>query len=264
MTQAVQYNNDDMNEAAQTTVTPSALPLGDISHQARVMEAVLFASSAPMTASDLRTACGGDDVDLGAVLGELSALYQNRGVSLYEIDGKWAFRTAQEVAPYLRSFRQEERKLPRAALETLAIIAYHQPITRTEIENIRGVAVSKGTIDLLMEMGWVKPGRRRDIPGRPLTWITTSAFLDHFGLTRLADLPGMDDLKASGLLDARPAIETIDLFEREEKDLEKDAGGHAAAAEEGDDLELLASAETTAAVSDEQWSDEDYQEGEDE
>lgn len=197
-------------------------PVLPISDQARILEAVLFAATEPMTPQSLRDAVPGD-ADLGAALTELQTIYAGRGISLREVDGKWAFRTADVVAPHLYQFRREEKKLSRAALETLAIIAYHQPITRPEIENIRGVAISKGTIDILMELGWVKPGKRREIPGRPLTWMTTTAFLDHFGIEKLNDLPGMDDLKASGLLDTRPAIETIDLFNAEDAELKADA-----------------------------------------
>lgn len=201
--------------------TTPALP---VSEQAKIIEAVLFAAPEPMSAQMLRDAIPGD-ADLGAALAELQTIYQDRGVNVREVDGKWAFRTSDTAAPHLYQFRREEKKLSRAALETLAIIAYHQPITRPEIENIRGVAVAKGTIDILMELGWVKPGKRREIPGRPLTWVTSTAFLDHFGLEKLQDLPGMDDLKASGLLDTRPAIDTIpDLFAAEESTLLADAG----------------------------------------
>lgn len=209
----------DATDAAPVNDTPQ-LPISD---QARILEAVLFAAPEPMSAQALRDAIPGD-CDLGAALTELQALYDGRGIALREIDGKWAFRTSDLVASHLYQFRREEKKLSRAALETLAIIAYHQPVTRPEIENIRGVAISKGTIDILMELGWVKPGKRRDIPGRPLTWITTTSFLDHFGLEKLNDLPGMEDLKASGLLDTRPAIETIDMFSAEDAELKEDAG----------------------------------------
>ena len=146
---------------------------------------------------------------LAALLLELQAHYEGRGVNLLEMDGQWAFRTARDLADSLKIEKEEQRKLSRAALETLAIIAYHQPVTRAEIENIRGVATHKGTLDVLMESGWIKPGRRRQTPGRPLTWTTSSGFLDHFSLESIMELPGMDDLKASGLLDRRPAIDAI-------------------------------------------------------
>lgn len=189
----------------------------------QIVEAVLFAAPEPLSVPQLHAMLP-EGADLGAALTELQACYAARGVTLREIDGKWAFRTADVVAPHLTALRREEKKLPRAALETMAIIAYHQPVTRPEIENIRGVAVSKGTIDTLLELGWIKPGKRREIPGRPLTWMTTTAFLDQFGLEKLGDLPGMDDLRATGLLDTRPAIDTIDLFAEEDADLRADAG----------------------------------------
>lgn len=233
-----------MSDLAETmNDEPVSPPMMDISDQARIVEAVLFASPEPMTVAALRNAIPGDS-DLGAALAELQTIYAGRGIALKEIDGRWAFRTSDLVAPHLRKFRREEKKISRAGLETLAIIAYHQPVTRTEIENIRGVVISKGTLDILMELGWIKPGRRREIPGRPLTWITTPEFMDHFGLEKLQDLPGMDDLKASGLLDTRPAIETVDLFgaiaEGEDKPEDEDA----------EDIELRTSTETRAAIED--------------
>src|SRR5690606_3926005 len=162
------------------------------------------------------------EADLALLLGELKSMYEGRGVQLTEVSGLWAFRTSPDVAESLTVEKEVERKLSRAALETLAIIAYHQPLTRAEVENIRGVATHKGTLDMLMEMGWVKPGRRRETPGRPLTWVTTHSFLDHFGLEAITDLPGLEDLKAAGLLDKRPAIETVpdtrDLFDNPDED----------------------------------------------
>lgn len=206
-----------------TLETPSTTTSSAPTDTAKIVEAVLFAAPEPLSVAQLHAMLPAD-TDLGAALAELQACYAGRGVTLREMDGKWAFRTADAVAPHLHALRREEKKLPRAALETMAIIAYHQPVTRPEIENIRGVAVSKGTIDTLLEMGWIKPGKRREIPGRPLTWMTTTAFLDHFGLEKLADLPGMDDLRATGLLDTRPAIDTIDMFAEEDADLRADAG----------------------------------------
>jgi len=182
--------------------------------QTRLIEALLFASAAPMSAQDLYEYVP-EGIDVGGILMRLQKDYAERGVNLIEMDGKWAFRTAKDLAEALESERHVEKKLSRAALETMSIIAYHQPVTRAEIENIRGVATHKGTLDLLMEAGWIKPGRRRQTLGRPLTWVTTTSFLDQFALESIMDLPGMDDLKASGLLDRRPAIEAIpgdDLF----------------------------------------------------
>ncbi len=149
-------------------------------------------------------------------MSELAGHYAARGVHLTRVAGKWAFRTAPDLAPHLRIETRVGRKPSRAAVETLAIIAYHQPVTRTEVEEIRGVAASKGTFDVLLEAGWIRPGARRRTPGRPVTWGTTPAFLEHFGLGELADLPGIDELKASGMLDTRPAgviAETVGLFE---------------------------------------------------
>jgi segregation and condensation protein B len=184
--------------------------------QIKVLEAMLFASAEPLTPAMIYERLG-TEADLNVLLSDLKGTYTGRGVELVETGGAWALRTSAETAPYLTIEKDVDRKLSRAALETLAIVAYHQPITRAEIENIRGVATHKGTLDALMEMGWVKPGKRRETPGRPLTWVTTTAFLDHFQLESLMDLPGMDDLKAAGLLDRRPAIETVpdtrDLFD---------------------------------------------------
>ena len=176
----------------------------------RILEALLFASATPLDVRDLMERLPEDVAqDTPDMLKMLQKRYEGRGVELFERDGKWAFRTASDLSSMLEIEREVPKKLSRAALETLAIIAYHQPVTRAEIESIRGVAVGKGTLDLLMEAGWIKSGRRRQVPGRPLTWITTLDFLDHFDLVDLKDLPGMDDLKAAGLLDTRPAIEAM-------------------------------------------------------
>ncbi len=184
--------------------------------QMKVLEALLFASSAPLSPQAILERMP-QDTDLNILLPELRAHYDGRGVQLMEINGAYAFRTSSDVAGALTLEKNVERKLSRAALETMAVIAYHQPITRAEIENIRGVATHKGTVDQLLELGWVKPGKRRETPGRPLTWLATNAFLDHFGLGSIMELPGLEDLKAAGLLDRRPAIDTIpdsrDLFD---------------------------------------------------
>ncbi|MGP1396612.1 MAG: SMC-Scp complex subunit ScpB [Inquilinaceae bacterium] len=183
-------------------------PGDDLAHWVRLIEALLFAAAEPLDDVALRTRLP-DHADLGAVLAELTDHYAGRGVNLVQVAGGWAFRTAPDLTARLRIETTFQRKPTRAALETLAIVAYHQPVTRAEIENIRGVATHKGTLDTLMEAGWVRPDRRRQTPGRPLTWITTKRFLDHFGLAALDDLPGVEELKASGLLDPRPAIQTI-------------------------------------------------------
>lgn len=184
----------------------------------RIVEAMLFASSQPLTLGTMRERMP-EGADVGGLLLKLQQEYEGRGVTLVNLDGCWAFRTAGDLGDALQLKREVRRPLSRAAMETLAIVAYHQPVTRAEIENIRGVVTSGGTLDILMEQGWVKPGRRREAPGRPLTWITTTDFLDQFGLQALTDLPGLDELKASGLLDRRPAIDatTADMFEQIEE-----------------------------------------------
>ncbi len=186
----------------------------DKKEQLRLLEALLFAAREPMSASELSERMD-VDTDIKTLLNELQVIYQDRGVNLIDIENKWAMRTAVDLAGHLNIEKEVHKKLSRAAMETLAIIGYHQPVTRAEIENIRGVGTHKGTLDALIEVGWVKPGRRRETLGRPLTWVTTTDFLDHFSLESLTDLPGMDEMKAAGLLDRRPAIETIhqdDLF----------------------------------------------------
>src|SRR5579863_2520004 len=173
--------------------------------QLRLLEALLFAAPEPLAENDLAQRLG-DAADVGALLCELGSSYAERGVNLVRLAGGWTFRTAPDLASQLRSERMVSRKLSRAAVETLAIIAYHQPVTRAEIEAIRGVALARGSLDRLMEAGWVRPSGRRDAPGRPLNWVTTPAFLAHFGLDSLAELPGLDELRAAGLLDIGPAV----------------------------------------------------------
>lgn len=167
---------------------------------ARAVEATLFAAAEPLSVGEI-AAYVGPDVDVKSALAGLGALYAARGINLVERGGKWHFQTAPDLAHILRREREETRKLSRAAVETLAIIAYHEPVSRAEIESIRGVQISKGTLDVLMEAGWVRPAGRREVPGRPLTYATTQEFLAHFGLQSRRDLPGIDDLKAAGLLD---------------------------------------------------------------
>jgi segregation and condensation protein B len=167
---------------------------------ARAVEATLFAAAEPMSPAEI-TAYAGPEGDVKAALANLQADYAARGVNLVERGGKWHFQTAPDLAHILRREREDSRKLSRAAVETLAIIAYHEPVSRAEIESVRGVQISKGTLDVLMEAGWVRPAGRRETPGRPLTLATTPAFLAHFGLESRRDLPGIEDLKAAGLLD---------------------------------------------------------------
>ncbi|WAC22267.1 SMC-Scp complex subunit ScpB [Blastomonas sp. SL216] len=166
----------------------------------RAVEAALFAATEPQTLEQLRAQIG-DDADIAGALDLLVTDYAGRGVELVERGGRWHFQTAPDLAWLLRRETEQTRKLSRAATETLAIIAYHEPVSRAEIEAIRGVQVSKGTLDVLMEEGWVAPAGRREVPGRPLIYATTPEFLNHFGLGSRRDLPGLEDLKAAGLLD---------------------------------------------------------------
>ena len=169
----------------------------------RIVEALLFAADEPVAETALAQSLP-PATDIAALLAELQHQYESRGVNLIKVAGKWQFRTAKDLGFLLHKHAVEERRLSRAAIETLSIIAYHQPVTRAEIEDIRGVMVSKGTVDALMEVGWVRIRGRRRSPGRPVTYGTTEAFLIHFGLDNVGDLPGMDDLKAAGFLDAAP------------------------------------------------------------
>jgi segregation and condensation protein B len=185
----------------------------------RAVEATLFAADGPLSAADIALYVG-EGVDVRAALAELQGHYAGRGIELVERGGRWHFQTAADLAHILRREREESRRLSRAAVETLAIIAYHEPVSRAEIEAIRGVQISKGTLDVLMEAGWVRPAGRREVPGRPLIYATTHEFLTHFGLESRRDLPGIDDLKAAGLLDpVDTALERLGL-ERDEDDAE--------------------------------------------
>jgi segregation and condensation protein B len=179
----------------------SALPSADRRERLRILEALLFAASEPLDEAHLAQHLKSGD-DVRALLDELKGLYAGRGINLVRVAGKWAFRTAEDLAYLLERHTVEERRLSKAALETLAIIAYHQPVTRAEIEDIRGVETSKGTLDILLETNWVRPRGRRRAPGKPLTYGTTSAFLEHFSLDAIKDLPGLAELKGAGLLDA--------------------------------------------------------------
>ena len=174
----------------------------------RLLEALLFASENPIPEKVIADRLP-EGVDIQTLLRKLTAMYENRGVNLDKAGKNWAFRTDPDVSAQLVVEKEMTRKLSRAAVETLAIVAYHQPITRAEIEEIRGVSVSRGILDVLLEASWIRPRGRRRTPGRPVTWGTTESFLDHFGLEGLDDLPGLDDLKASGLIDKRPAIQTL-------------------------------------------------------
>ncbi|SFA76980.1 condensin subunit ScpB [Poseidonocella pacifica] len=178
----------------------AAPPMGE---QERMVEAILFATPAPVTVSELtgRMPHGSDPA---TALAHLRKRYEGRGVRLVRVGEAWAMRTAPDLGYLMQKETVETRKLSRAAVETLAIIAYHQPVTRAEIEEIRGVSVSRGTVDQLLEMGWIRFGRRKMTPGRPATFVVTQEFLDHFGLESARDLPGLKELRAAGLLDNRP------------------------------------------------------------
>lgn len=181
----------------------------------RLLEALLFAAPEPLAEAELVLRLG-EDADIPALLRELAEAYAGRGVNLMGVAGGWTFRTAPDLAAALRSEREVPRRLSRAAVETLAVIAYHQPVTRAEIEAIRGVALARGTLDRLLEAGWVQPKGRRETPGRPLNWVTTPSFLAHFGLESLKELPGIEELRQSGLLDIGPAVLGEAMADREE------------------------------------------------
>ena len=194
---------EDAGEAAEAEEIGELEP-SDLVQETRIVEALLFAATEPVSTDFLAERLP-EGTDIGAILEDLQTLYANRGVNVARVAGKWSLRTAEDLSPHLRIERKVSRKPSRAAVESLAIISYHQPVTRSEVEEIRGVSVSKGSFDVLLEAGWIKPVGRRRTPGRPTTWGTTPVFLEEFGLDSLADLPGVDELKASGLLDTRPA-----------------------------------------------------------
>ncbi len=181
--------------------------MDDLLEAARLVEALLFAAAEPISEAEIARRLPAS-VKLSAVIERLQLDYAGRGVEPVKLGGKWHFRTAPDLAPRLALTRREDRRLTRAMEETLAIIAYHQPITRPEIEAIRGVSVGSSTMEALLETGWVKPGPRKEVPGRPLTWATTPEFLEAFGLAQLGDLPGVDELRAAGLLE-QPAQLTV-------------------------------------------------------
>ena len=168
----------------------------------RLLEALLFASASPVDEVNIRLRLP-KSADIPSLIAEIEAHYRGRGVNLVKVAGGWTMRTAPDLGPRLKLEQKVQRKLSRAAIETLAIVAYHQPVTRAEIEDIRGVVVSTGTLDVLMESNWIAPKGRRETPGRPVTWVTTEAFLQHFGLSEIGDLPGMEELRAAGLIGAR-------------------------------------------------------------
>lgn len=192
---------------------PAVLSLAE---RERMIEALLFASAAPVSLRDIAARLPRGCGDAAEALESLRARYQGRGVQLARTGDSWAFRTAPDLAFLMQEATVEQRGLSRAATETLAIIAYHQPVTRAEIEEIRGVAVNRGTLDHLIELDWVRIGRRRQTPGRPVTFTVTETFLDHFGLESARDLPGLAELRAAGLLESRPIGEQPGVFSGEE------------------------------------------------
>jgi segregation and condensation protein B len=194
MIAAIEDEMEVETETALTAANPEHL---------RMLEALLFAASEPLDQKALATSLP-EGADLPGLLAALQAIYEKRGVTLCCVAGKYQFRTASDLAFLLRKEQPEQKRLSKAAIETLAIIAYHQPVTRAEIEEIRGVSLGKGIIDTLMEAGWVRPKGRRISPGRPLLWVTTPGFLTHFGLDALRDLPAIEELRAAGLLDLTP------------------------------------------------------------
>jgi segregation and condensation protein B len=193
-----------MNETTRGFFADGAFAVPPLPEQERMVEAVLFASRAPLTSREIAERLP-QGADVPEALAALRQRYAGRGVELLRVGEGWAFRTAGDLGFLMSREVVETRKLSRAAIETLAIVAYHQPVTRAEIEEIRGVSISAGTLDQLIEMGWVKLGRRKMTPGRPMTFVVTQGFLDHFGLESDRDLPGVAELRAAGLLDNRPA-----------------------------------------------------------
>jgi segregation and condensation protein B len=203
-----------MSSLAKRMITPMEEPESARKvrpEELRLLEAMLFASAEPLDEAALAARLP-EGIDVAAALHRLQQDYSARGVNLVRVGGKWTFRTASDLSWLLSRETVETRKLSRAAIETLAIIAYHQPVTRAEIEEIRGVSTSKGSVDVLLQTGWIRPRGRRKAPGRPVTYGTTELFLSHFGLDALDSLPGLEELKGSGLLDGRlPADFSVPL-----------------------------------------------------
>ena len=194
---------------SQANTTAEANVKQSVLNQERMIEAILFAVKEPITIGEIKTRIP-DVENIKEILQSLKKKYQNRGVNVVRVGSGWALRTAKDLGFLMENESFETRKLSRAATETLAIIAYHQPVTRIEIEEIRGVSVSRGTIDQLVELTWVKFGRRRMSPGRPVTYVITETFLDYFGMESVTDLPDLKELRASGLLDSKPPSTEID------------------------------------------------------
>jgi segregation and condensation protein B len=227
-----QDNETDLAEVESEAVASpgpgEAASVPDHQEAMRIAEALLFASATPLGLEDLAGRVP-EGADLPRILQDLTDLYAGRGVNLVRVAGKWAFRTASDLSFVLARDVTEQRRLSRAAMETLAIVAYHQPVTRAEIEEIRGVATSKGTLDTLLETGWIRLRGRRRVPGRPVTYGTTPAFLEHFGLDAIEDLPGLEELKGAGFIEGRvpaglsvPVPTDSDALQEDEDPLEGD------------------------------------------
>ncbi len=211
-----------MSEAPETSESLFEAP--PMAEQERMVEAVLFASADPVSVADLNARMP-HGADAEAALELLRKRYEGRGVRVVRVGEAWAMRTAPDLGFLMQKETTETRKLSRAAIETLAIVAYHQPVTRAEIEEIRGVSVSRGTVDQLLELDWIRFGRRRMTPGRPVTFVVTQSFLDHFGLESARDLPGLKELRSAGLLDNRPPPgEDEELPGEDEPDMFEDSG----------------------------------------
>jgi segregation and condensation protein B len=208
---------------SETEGSESLFEAPPMAEQERMVEAVLFASTEPVTIRDLESRMP-HGCNPGEALEYLRKRYEGRGVRVVRVGDAWAIRTAPDLGFLMQKEIVETRKLSRAAIETLAIIAYHQPVTRAEIEEIRGVSVSRGTIDQLLEMEWIRLGRRRMTPGRPVTFVVTPVFLDHFGLESARDLPGLKELRAAGLLESRPPPGSFPLGQGSEDSGEDESG----------------------------------------
>ena len=190
-----------------------------INRDTKILEAILFASGNPILEEDLKEKMI-NKKNFKKEIEDLKMFYETRGINLIKTGNKWSFRTSETIKDELTIFKTQKRKLSRAAIETLSIIAYQQPITRSEIENIRGVQMGRGSIDHLMEIGWIKPSGRKNIPGKPALWVTTDLFIEHFGIENISDLPSKDELKASGFLEKRSAIATITDIASKSEDTE--------------------------------------------
>ncbi len=222
--EAVEMEDNAAGDIAEIINNVRLHPRADHAHMVRIVEALLFAASEPLSQETLAE-CLPEGTDVEAVIASLLEDYADRGVNLVKVAEKWAFRTADDLSFLLRREAVEQKRLSKAALETVAIIAYHQPVTRAEIEEIRGVSISRGTLDILLDMNWVKMRGRRRTPGKPITYGTTQEFLEHFGLAGIGDLPGLNELKGAGLLSSNlPSGFTIPM-PRDDDDLGPDEMG---------------------------------------